>query len=598
MKTLFQKIKIYARSHKVITFIIVVALSYSGYYTYGKLTSTADETKYVTALAEKGTLIASVTGSGQVSASNQVDLKPKVSGEVVGVYVTNGQQVKSGTLLIQLDATDARKAVRDAEVNLETAKLSYEELVAPNDELSVLQWKNTLAKANETKDTATANLQKAYDDGFNNVSNAFLELPSIMTGVKDLLYSADNSLGGTIGQANIDFYASYAKMDETVSGKADQYKADVDSKYQIARKMYDETFVAYKSASRSSDTATIEALIIKSYDATKAIADLVKSTNNLIQLYKDQSTTRNVTVKPLADTHLSTLSTYTGKTNTFLSNLLNSTNSIATNKSTITNAERSIQENTLSFKEFENGADPLDVRNAKINITQKENALSDAYTTLANYSLRAPFDGTVAKVNVKKLDQAGSGTSAVTFITEQQMAEVSLNEVDAAKIKVDQKATLTFDAIDGLTITGKVADVDTVGTVSQGVVSYTIQISFDTQDDRVKSGMTVNASIITDVKTDALLVPNGAIKMNGDTYYVEVFNPALTVTADSVGTPSKIPPTQKTVTVGIANDSQTEILSGLSTGDQVVERTVAPGSVTKTTTKSGSILGGMGGGGR
>jgi multidrug efflux pump subunit AcrA (membrane-fusion protein) len=178
------------------------------------------------------------------------------------------------------------------------------------------------------------------------------------------------------------------------------------------------------------------------------------------------------------------------------------------------------------------------------------------------------------------------------------MAEISLNEIDAAKVKVDQKATLTFDAIDDLTITGKVSDVDTVGTVSQGVVTYTVKIAFDTQDERVKSGMTVNASIITDVKTDALLIPNSAVKMNGEEYYVEVFSPALHTAEDANGTMSKIPPSQKTVTVGIANDSQTEILSGLSEGDQVVERTVTAASLAKaaTTASSRSVFGGMGGG--
>ncbi|MDD5433706.1 MAG: hypothetical protein PHE77_03610, partial [Candidatus Pacebacteria bacterium] len=61
------------------------------------------------------------------------------------------------------------------------------------------------------------------------------------------------------------------------------------------------------------------------------------------------------------------------------------------------------------------------------------------------------------------------------------MAEISLNEVDVAKVKIGQRAIITFDAIDELEITGKVEDVDTIGTVSQGVVSYNVKIIFDTQ---------------------------------------------------------------------------------------------------------------------
>ena len=70
-----------------------------------------------------------------------------------------------------------------------------------------------------------------------------------------------------------------------------------------------------------------------------------------------------------------------------------------------------------------------------------------------------------------------------------------MNEVDAAKISVGNKTTLTFDATEDLTLTGKVAQIDTIGTVEQGVVSYKVKIAFDTQDERIKPGMTANASI-------------------------------------------------------------------------------------------------------
>ena len=65
---------------------------------------------------------------------------------------------------------------------------------------------------------------------------------------------------------------------------------------------------------------------------------------------------------------------------------------------------------------------------------------------------------------------------------------------DFLTIKVGDKATLTFDAVTDLSISGQVAEIDTVGTVSQGVVSYALKIAFDTQDTRVKPGMTVSAA--------------------------------------------------------------------------------------------------------
>ena len=170
------------------------------------------------------------------------------------------------------------------------------------------------------------------------------------------------------------------------------------------------------------------------------------------------------------------------------------------------------------------------------------------------------------------------GSAIATIVTKQQIAELSLNEVDAAKIKLGQKAIMTFDAIDGLEITGRVADLDTIGTVSQGVVTYNFKIVFDTQDSRVKSGMSVNATIITDSKTDVLSIANSAVKTDANGgYYVQ--------TLDAAGQPQA-----RTVQIGLANDTSMEITSGLSEGEIIVTQTVSSSNTTATQ-RTGNIGG-------
>ncbi len=115
-----------------------------------------------------------------------------------------------------------------------------------------------------------------------------------------------------------------------------------------------------------------------------------------------------------------------------------------------------------------------------------------------------------------------------------------------------------------------------------------MKISFDTQDPRIKSGMSVNASIITEVKTDVLAVPNNAVKTQGQSHFVEVFDSPLPVTAGTQGTMSLIAPRRVTVETGLSNDSMTEIRTGLTLGEQVVTRTIT----TAVTTTAPSILGG------
>ena len=334
--------------------------------------------------------------------------------------------------------------------------------------------------------------------------------------------------------------------------------------------------------------------IKQTYDTTKSLADAIKNANNFIQFYKDKMKENNLNPAALADTHLSSLNTYTGQTNTHLSNLLAITNSIQSAKTTIINSDRSIAEKTQSLADLKAGTDAIDLQSQELTLKQRQNALYDAQLTLADYYVYAPFDGIVASVDVKKGDSASSGTAVATLITASKIAEISLNEVDAAKVAVGQKVTLTFDAIDGLSITGEVAQVDTIGTVSQGVVTYNIQISFDTQDERVKSGMSVSAAIITNAKQDVLLVPNSALKTTNGVSYVQMLDkqiPQDSIT--SSGVTSATAPILQQVEVGLSNDSSTEIVSGLNEGDQVITRTIT--STTKsTTTTAPSILGSAG----
>ena len=88
-------------------------------------------------------------------------------------------------------------------------------------------------------------------------------------------------------------------------------------------------------------------------------------------------------------------------------------------------------------------------------------------------------------------------------------------------------------------------------------------------------------------------MPSSAVKTQGDASYVEMFDNQATSTGNQ-GIVSATPPRQQAVVVGISNDTNTEITSGLNEGDVIVTRTItataaASGAAARST---GSILGG------
>ncbi len=156
---------------------------------------------------------------------------------------------------------------------------------------------------------------------------------------------------------------------------------------------------------------------------------------------------------------------------------------------------------------------------------------------------------------------------------------------------------MTFDAIDGLELTGRVAEVDTIGTVTQGVVNYAVKVLFDTQDDRVRPGMSVSVAIITDSKQDVIIVPNSAVQTLNNRYFVLIADASGT-DSNSQGVALATPPRQQFVEIGLANDSVTEITSGLVGGETIVERTIAGSAQTAAPVQSSSLIPGLGGNSR
>ncbi|OIO30511.1 hypothetical protein AUJ77_02970 [Candidatus Nomurabacteria bacterium CG1_02_43_90] len=149
----------YARTHKAVSTLVVLAILYLGYSGYKTLTSTTGETRYVLSSVTRGTIVASISGSGQVTSFNQLDLKPKASGEITWVGVHAGDVIRAGQAIGQIDNTIAKQAVADAEQSLAQSKLQFQKdsVQAPID----------YQKSLETLATTKTDLTTTYNDTYN-----------------------------------------------------------------------------------------------------------------------------------------------------------------------------------------------------------------------------------------------------------------------------------------------------------------------------------------------------------------------------------------------------------------------------------------------
>lgn len=231
---------------------------------------------------------------------------------------------------------------------------------------------------------------------------------------------------------------------------------------------------------------------------------------------------------------------------------------LASNGYDIRNAESSLVQAQAQLDLKVAGPTALEVRAAEVSLEQAQVSLAQAEANLANAIIVAPFDGVVSATVGNLGEQVGSGTAAVTLVDSKVLrVDLIVDETDVGKIALGQGVAVTFEALAGQRFPGTVKVVAPTATVQSGVVNYAVQVQLAPGTTMVRPGMTATASITTASREDVIVVPNRAIR-------TVQRNKTVDVQTASGATETR------QVQVGLANDSQTEILSGLSVGERVV----------------------------
>jgi len=234
------------------------------------------------------------------------------------------------------------------------------------------------------------------------------------------------------------------------------------------------------------------------------------------------------------------------------------------NDTAVRSAEAQLASAQANLESLKNTPTPEEVQLAELSLKQAQLALEQAKLNLTKAQLIAPFDGIVADVNLQPGQQTGSTVNIVLVDLSQLQARINVSETDLPSIKVGQPAQVTFDALPGQSFTGRVAQVAYVGTATQGVVNYPVTVVLDQTDRAILPGMTASVSIVVQQRDNVLLVPNRAVKL---------VNRQKVVTVLRDGKPEQV-----VVTLGMSNDTQSEVVSGLNEGDVVlIQQTTATG---------------------
>lgn len=381
------------RTVKILLAIVLVpllsALGYAGYQKYlAPLPPTPTSTPAPAAQEEGPALI---SAEGKVVPHSYVQLAFSIPGVVEELYISEGQQVKTGQLLaLQSGRTDLEAAIAAAQLELTSAQ-------------------HTLDALYEHQELASAEAQQAVVELRENVNEAERVLRALnSTATPDQIQAAESAV-----------VLAEQQVERTKKSLADQLK-------------------------KPEGNAQRAAAELAVYAAERQYYFAVSYLNSLKGVPSELTIERAEASLALAQAQL---------------------------------AEAEKKSETL-----QDGPDPDDVELALARVENAQAQLEAVEEKLQDLELRAPFDGTVVSLMLKK-GQIASPTLPqvlVADLTRWQVETTDLTEVDAALIEAGMQAAITLNAFPEHEFEGQVSEISLLGEEQRGLVTY--KVTLDIQE--------------------------------------------------------------------------------------------------------------------
>jgi len=500
---------------------LLVVITIGSLIGYAK--SKQGQINYTTEMVKRQDLQQTVSATGTVKAAQEVDLNFKTSGRLSYIKVAVGDKVKAGTVVARLDSTDAQAAVLNAQANLKAAQANLAKLQAGAQPEDIAVTQASVAVAQTNLDNARQSLVNTKASQDRAVANALAQLVGLPV---QPVASTTNTSTGTL----------------TVTGT---YQGTEQGRYVI------------RFVNRSNLAYTVSGLESGSYEGSTTTTTPIGTHGLLLQFSATGSFVSGDTWT--IDIPNTASSYYASYKSTYDAALTTRQQQIDAAQAAVNTAEQALAQAKAQLNLKQAPARSYDILSAQSQVTSAQAALLQAQNNLNDRSLVAPVDGTITQVN-NEVGETNSLTKPVVVMLSDTKNEIKVQvpESDIAKLQIGQSADITLDAFGSTEhFKSHITFIDPASTVIQDVVYYEVTVMFDTNDDRIKPGMTANLDINTANVKDVLVIPLRAVKYDNGRTYVEVLQ--------------KGQPVQKDVVVGLrGDDGLVEIKSGLEENEQVI----------------------------
>lgn len=216
-----------------------------------------------------------------------------------------------------------------------------------------------------------------------------------------------------------------------------------------------------------------------------------------------------------------------------------------------------------------------------------EEDLMDLLTIYRDGAILAPMDGRISAVYYDEdttVTYATVATDLLSLYPDTTMSiTISVDETDILSLEEGQTADITVSSVSSEEVfPGTVTDISKVADTSTGVTQYSAEVTLDKVSGMLP-GMTADVDVQIRGVENALIIPVEALHQTRDTYFVYTSYDAETQQYGGM----------REVVIGMQNDTQVEILSGLNAGDKVYYTEAAENIFSAFMSMGGMSGGGM-----
>lgn len=482
-----------------------------------------------------GDLASTATASGRIVPQRDATLALTTSGTVEAVFVDVGDVVNAGDVLVQLDTAALQRSADTAAQNLVIAESSLEKLLD-----------GATAADIASAQAAVNSAQATFDTTMNGATAAQIAASeaNLRAAQANLNAAYANYQTATEGPSEADLISAESNLEAAADRQLDAQRAHESV---LTCSTFDLPDGSTKTFCADEDTKEIAGA-----NAAAANADLAAAQAQYDAIVNGASQ--------------GAVNAASGSISAARANLdaVQANHDLLLQGSTpaqIAGAEAQLAQAQATLDNVMNGVSAEQLTIAEAQVEQARIALQSAENNLAKATVTAPFDGIVTAVYVAQGEFA-SGPVVALIDRDSMEVVLSVDEVDLATLALGQEAFVTLEAFPDVEIDSAVVAIAPVSQPSgSGLVSYDVNLSLAETDLPLLVNMTANAELVTSDREGVLLVPNSAITPERTTgkFFVNLVDEAQPLGFEKVE-----------VTIGLRDNRNTEITSGLNAGDELI----------------------------